>query len=776
MRLTQLVRKAVSVVRVALCLATLEPALAQNAQHPITPEDCVGIKYASFFDNDATDYKSVILNRDNSQIGYLVKTPDILRNTNTFELHVIGLPSGSDQSDDRIVATGNIAQIRWYRDSRHISFLSKEGEKTTLQVLDIDTGKQFEPFPQFRNIEEYALNNEANVAIIAVPDTSRNEPTSYEDNNAKESGYRVATVKTLSDPLVELFASRSNGNGWNEPHELVVTDPLSRSAKRDFRIDHSLKLSLSPDGQWLLLSYFQDGIPELWHQSPFVKAYDANDVTPLITTLYNLTTTQSKLAFENITGNSNVPVWSDDSKGYVLSNQAPIGSVWEKRDAEASRISPSDENLYWVDAASSRVEEIAQDVKLYEVPLRWKEGDILVQLRDNSVGRFHQEGDAWKESERIKLPLTVHAPTPLLSDGQTIIGVYQDTLTPPDLFAFDLKKSSVRMLTKINPQLDLAGFAPVETITWQEPDGMKVDGLLFKPPSYVPGKRYPLVIHTEEISGFVCDSGSSHEPAFAPQPLATNGIMYLILTARGDYNAKEQMAQFSKQYPLAKYPGGLAEVVHVADIWDSAIDYLSSKGVVDPNKVGIIGWSRKGWYVEYLIAHARHRYAAASAADNAQYSYGERLLYGAAGIDKMYGGPPSGPTLQNWVDYSISFNFDKIHTPLLMETMGYGLYDDTPGKIPQTMMNANEVFQGVSQRAKPVEWYYYPNDVHEPEHPKARIASLQRNVDWFRFWLQGYERPNPEDPDQYTRWRHLRDLRDADMADSEKLRNAPPKT
>jgi hypothetical protein len=38
----------------------------------------------------------------------------------------------------------------------------------------------------------------------------------------------------------------------------------------------------------------------------------------------------------------------------------------------------------------------------------------------------------------------------------------------------------------------------------------------------------------------------------------------------------------------------------------------------------------------------------------------------------------------------------------------------------------------------------------------ARIASLQRNVDWFRFWLQDYRRPNPEDPDQYARWELMR--------------------
>ena len=37
-----------------------------------------------------------------------------------------------------------------------------------------------------------------------------------------------------------------------------------------------------------------------------------------------------------------------------------------------------------------------------------------------------------------------------------------------------------------------------------------------------------------------------------------------------------------------------------------------------------------------------------------------------------------------------------------------------------------------------------------------RAGSMQGSVDWFRFWLQGYENPNPQYPDQYARWRKLR--------------------
>jgi hypothetical protein len=74
-----------------------------------------------------------------------------------------------------------------------------------------------------------------------------------------------------------------------------------------------------------------------------------------------------------------------------------------------------------------------------------------------------------------------------------------------------------------------------------------------------------------------------------------------------------------------------------------------------------------------------------------------------------------------------------------------------------------EVFTALSRLNKAVELYFYPDDVHQPNLPQTRLATLQRNVDWYRFWLQGYERPNPEDPDQYKRWEHLRELRDADL-------------
>jgi hypothetical protein len=130
-------------------------------------------------------------------------------------------------------------------------------------------------------------------------------------------------------------------------------------------------------------------------------------------------------------------------------------------------------------------------------------------------------------------------------------------------------------------------------------------------------------------------------------------------------------------------------------------------------------------------------------------------------FDETYGGPPFGRTLKNWIDYSVSFNLDRIRTPLLMEEMGHGV-STAPGSQlePVALDSSSEVFSGLNHLNRPVELYLYPNEGHTPEHPQARLATMQRNVDWYRFWLQGYERLNPEDPSQYVRWEEMRRVQD----------------
>ncbi|PMU28397.1 dipeptidyl aminopeptidase, partial [Pseudomonas sp. GP01-A8] len=53
--------------------------------------------------------------------------------------------------------------------------------------------------------------------------------------------------------------------------------------------------------------------------------------------------------------------------------------------------------------------------------------------------------------------------------------------------------------------------------------------------------------------------------------------------------------------------------------------------------------------------------------------------------------------------------------------------------------------------------YVFPDEPHIKFKPKHKLAVYERNVDWFRFWLQGYEDPNPVKKQQYAHWREMRD-------------------
>jgi len=182
---------------------------------------------------------------------------------------------------------------------------------------------------------------------------------------------------------------------------------------------------------------------------------------------------------------------------------------------------------------------------------------------------------------------------------------------------------------------------------------------------------------------------------------------------------------------------------------ESALDLLADRGVADRNNVGIVGFSRTSWLTDFMLTHTKYDLKAASSADSGLYTYGGYFRYNRSeqqlrGDDKQVGGPPYGDTLKYWLEYAPAFNADKVTAPVLMEYTG-------------TAEHGFEFFVALSRLKKPVELYRYPKGGHPLDTPFERVASLQRNVDWFRFWMHGNEGKAPDyDPEQFVRWRALR--------------------
>lgn len=53
-----------------------------------------------------------------------------------------------------------------------------------------------------------------------------------------------------------------------------------------------------------------------------------------------------------------------------------------------------------------------------------------------------------------------------------------------------------------------------------------------------------------------------------------------------------------------------------------------------------------------------------------------------------------------------------------------------------------------------------PDATHIFGRPSECVLKQQGLVDWFTFWLQGYEDPDPAKAEQYKRWRELKKLQD----------------
>jgi dipeptidyl aminopeptidase/acylaminoacyl peptidase len=288
---------------------------------------------------------------------------------------------------------------------------------------------------------------------------------------------------------------------------------------------------------------------------------------------------------------------------------------------------------------------------------------------------------------------------------------------------------------------------------WKDADGVEWTGGLIKPVDYIPGKRYPFVIQTHGFSDgiFKGVTDGAFPTAMAARPLASAGIMVLqVPDNRGNEFATSSEAQR-----------------HVEG-FRSAIAQLTSEGLIDPKRVGIIGFSRTCWYVESVLIKYPTLFAAATIVDGVDESYMQYRLFAQEAesfveeFEKINQAKPIREGLQKWLALAPGFHLDRIETPVRIEAIG-----------PRSVLLEWEIYSSLQQQGKPVDLIYIPNGQHILQKPLDRLASQQGNVDWFRFWLKGQEgNENPIPRADYHRWNSLRDL---DTAKSIPSLAEPPK-
>ena len=325
-------------------------------------------------------------------------------------------------------------------------------------------------------------------------------------------------------------------------------------------------------------------------------------------------------------------------------------------------------------------------------------------------------------------------------ESQPVICLFikQGLNEPPTLWAAGHRADVAKELWNPNPQLASLQLGKASVYMWKDSTGYQWHAGLVLPPNYVKGHRYPLVIQTHGFYNeheFLVDG--SYTTGFAARALAASGIIVLQMEDRADRHVRPAQQE-----------------AHLAvDGFKSAIDRLDKDGLIDRSHVGIIGFSRTAWYVEEALIHDPHLFRAATLIDGIDQSYMTYMLFApdnpeaAVEQETANGGKPFGAGLESWVRNAPGFNLDKVQVPIRIEALG---------RI--SVLGEWEVYSSLYLQGKPVDLIYIPNGQHILQNPQERYASQQGNVDWFRFWLQGYEDPDPTKRVQYRHWESWRNL------------------
>ncbi len=300
----------------------------------------------------------------------------------------------------------------------------------------------------------------------------------------------------------------------------------------------------------------------------------------------------------------------------------------------------------------------------------------------------------------------------LASDDKTAALIRQSFNEPPEVWAGPI--GHWRQVTHINSTLHPA-WGKAESLHWHTDIG-EVQGWLLYPLNYDPSKKYGLVVYVHGGPAAAnLQSWPSRWSYYAALPAA--GYFVLMPNPRGSYGAGEQFTKANvKDFGGGDFKDIMAGV-------DAALGSLP----VDPERLGITGWSYGGYMSMWAVTQTQRFHAAVIGAGLSDWlSY-----YGENRIDKwmtFY----FGDTVYNDPGVyakSAPINFVKnAKTPSLI------VVGDSDGECPPPQ--SYEFWHALETFGVPTEFVIYPHEGHMFANPVHSRDVVNRAVAWFDKYLK----------------------------------------
>ncbi len=314
-------------------------------------------------------------------------------------------------------------------------------------------------------------------------------------------------------------------------------------------------------------------------------------------------------------------------------------------------------------------------------------------------------------------------------DGRTLCVLTSGLDHPPDLFLVDNPGPKARLdrLTEVNPQVDTWKMPQIRIVKWTSTDGTPVEGILELPPDYDGGEPLPLVV---EIHGGPTASTLYRfrywiygRTIFAARGWALLSPNYRGSTGYGDKFLTDLI--------------GNKNNLDVEDIL-SGVDALIDRGIADPERMAVMGWSNGGFLTNAIITRDNRFKAASSGAGVFDTAMQWSIEDTPGHVINFSGGLPWEQP-EKMLETSPLYDVDKVKTPTIIHV------GERDPRVPQE--HSRGLYRALKHYVKvPTELIIYPGEGHGLTKYTHRQAKLAWDLKWFDHYVLD-EDETPDEPE-----------------------------
>lgn len=292
----------------------------------------------------------------------------------------------------------------------------------------------------------------------------------------------------------------------------------------------------------------------------------------------------------------------------------------------------------------------------------------------------------------------------------------------PDIFVATGDLADAKQLTRTNPFQENYAWGRAELVEFRSDRGERLQGSLYYPAGYEPGRKYPMVVYLYErlSDGLHRYVAPSERDYYNASVFTSNGYLF-----------------FQPDIVFRPREPGLSVVECVGP----AVKKVVAMGVADATKVGVVGHSWGGFDTAFLTTHTDIFAAGVAGAPITDLvsNYGNHhWSSGIAETDHIETGQqrmevPLWEDLPAYIRNSAVFNVQNMKTPLLIEV------GDADGTV--FWHQGIELYNLARRAKKDVVLLAYAGEDHGLRKKANQIDYQRRIVQWFGHYLKNEPAP-----------------------------------